>query len=441
MTSRFIEIRPDNVPADGKVSFKNGFPILSFTISAQNGMLDTSSIRIVGDFNAYKDNVQPNPTPVRDGDNLTMNNRLGIYNLFDALTIRSHRSKMICEDIRHYNKYLNTYLGLTSSLQDQIGHLSSTCLIYPNATAFRKNVVESPANSKQTNHFSVHLPCGFLQSGNMVNLNPDAFGGVQIEISLSPDSNVFYSTTGITTGLTECHYELTNLKLCCEVMDIPDGALSGDQSQGVMNFNTITSLYTSINSTNAQIQYSLSLRNVLSAFMTFMPVSNNNTLTADGMTTTFMSGSSSQSDIANFRRIQFLKGGSKYPADFDFVNNHVGDSRTILPDPQLVRGFVEAVLPENAQDKSTISPLNTARDYTLTTGTSSTSYTNIPNGGALTGLGVKYGIGGAGEDFSMEQFGVSIESDLKQDRPQGVYIFIKARAQLVYNQNGIQLIQ
>ena len=441
MTSRFIEIRPDNVPADGKVSFKNGFPILSFTISAQNGLLDPKTIRIVGDFNAYKDNLA-DPTPVRDGDGLTMNNRLGIYNLFDALTIRSHRSKMICEDIRHYNKYLNTYMGLTSSLQDQIGHLSETCLIYPNADAFRKNVVESPANSKQTNHFSAHFPCGFLMSGNMINLQPDAFGGVQIELSLSPDSNVFYAISGTpVAGTSECHYELTNLKLCCEVQDIPDGALSGDQSQGVMNFNTITSLYTSINSTNAQIQYSLSLRNVLSAFMTFMPVANNNTLTADGMTTTFMSGSSSQSDIANFRRIQFLKGGSKYPADFDFVNSIVGDPKTILADPQLVKGFVEAVMPDYAQDKSTISPLNTARDYTLTTTTAASSYTKIPDGGALSGLGVKYGIGGAGEDFSQEQFGVSIESDLKQDKPQGVYIFIKARAQLIYNRNGIQLIQ
>ena len=441
MTSRFIEIRPDNVPADGKVSFKNGFPILSFTISAQNGLLDPKTIRIVGDFNAYKDNLAT-PTPVRNGDGLTMNNRLGIYNLFDALTIRSHRSKMICEDIRHYNKYLNTYMGLTSSLQDQIGHLSETCLIYPNADAFRKNVVESPANSKQTNHFSVHLPSGFLMSGNMINLQPDAFGGVQIELSLSPDSNVFYAISGTpVAGTNECHYELTNLKLCCEVQDIPDGALSGDQSQGVMNFNTITSLYTSINSTNAQIQYSLSLRNVLSAFMTFMPVANNNTLTADGMTTTFMSGSSSQSDIANFRRIQFLKGGSKYPADFDFVNSIVGDRNTILADPQLVKGFVEAVMPDYAQDKSTISPLNTARDYTLITTTAASSYTKIPDGGALSGLGVKYGIGGAGEDFSQEQFGVSIESDLKQDKPQGVYIFIKARAQLIYNRNGIQLIQ
>ena len=32
MSSRYIEIRPDNIPADGKISFKNGFPVLSFTV-------------------------------------------------------------------------------------------------------------------------------------------------------------------------------------------------------------------------------------------------------------------------------------------------------------------------------------------------------------------------------------------------------------------------
>ncbi len=53
MTSRIVEIRPDNVPADGVVSFKNGFPVLSFTISAQEGLLDPSSIRIVGNFNVF----------------------------------------------------------------------------------------------------------------------------------------------------------------------------------------------------------------------------------------------------------------------------------------------------------------------------------------------------------------------------------------------------
>tara|TARA_R110000772_G_scaffold107106_1_gene209292 strand:+ start:249 stop:1568 length:1320 start_codon:yes stop_codon:yes gene_type:complete len=439
MTSRFIEIRADNTPADGKVSFKNGFPILSFTISAQNGLLDPRTVRIVGDFNAYKDNLAT-PTPVVEGDGLTMNNRLGMYGLFDAITVRSVRSKMICEDIRHYSKYLNTYLGLTSSLQDQMGHLSETCLIMPNAEAFRQNVVCSPASdTPQTNSFSLHLPCGFLMSGNMIDLNQDAFGGVQIELSLAPDANVFYATSGSSTGLTDAHYELSKLKLVCEIQDLPAGEPSS--STGVFNYNTITSLYTSINSTNAQIQYSLALKNVMSAFMTFMPVANNNTLTNDGMATTYMSGNGALTTLAPFRRIQFLKGGSKFPAEFDFVNSIVADGSTTLPDPQIVKGFVEAVLPDLAQDKTSISPVNANRDYTMVTTATDASYTNIAEGGGLTGLGVKYGIGGGGEDFSTEQFGVSIESDLKMDNPQGCYIFIKARSQLVYNANGVQLLQ
>lgn len=448
-TSRFIEIRPDNVPGGqgGRISFKNGFPILSYTISAQNGLLDPRSVRIVGDFSAYKDNLVE-PTPVRPGDNLTMNNRLGMYNLFDSITVRSVRSNMICDEIRHLSKFLNTYMGLTSSLQDQMGHLSETCLIMPNADTFRKSVIESPVHTggdpdlkvSQTNSFSLHLPCGFLMSGNMIDLRQDAFGGVQILLDLAPDSNVFYSTIGDSTGLTDAHYELSNLKLCCEVQDIPDSM--SPSPQGVYNFNTITSLYTSVNSTNAQIQYSLALKNVLSAFMTFMPVANNNTLTSDGSTTTYMSGTGdATTNLAPFRRIQFLKGGSKFPAEFDFVNSIVADSNTTLPDPEIVKGFIDAVLPDLALDKTSISPVNANRDYNMITNAAESSYTNLAEGGALTGLGVSYGIGGGGEDFSTEQFGVSIESELTLDNPQGVYIFIKARSQLVWSPNGVQLLQ
>lgn len=440
MTSRFIEIRPDNIPADGKISFKNGFPVLSFTISAQDGLLDPRSVRIVGNFAAYKDNLAT-PTPVTDGDGLTMNNRLGIYNCFESLTIRAMRSKMICENIRHYAKYLNTYLGLTSSLQDQMGHLGETCLIMPNATAFRKAVVESPnTDAPQTNSFSLHVPSGFMMSGNMVDLRPDAFGGIQIEFNLMPDSNVFYATNGSSSGLTDAHYELSNLKLCCEVLDMPPD--QAPQPQGVIEFNTITSLYTSINSTNAQLQYSLALRNVLSAFLTFVPVSNINTLTADGNATTYPSGrATSDTNLAYFKRIQFLKGGSKFPADFDFVNNSVSDRAVSLPDPQIVKGFIESVMPDYGDMRVAISPVNANREYNMTTSTAGTSYTNIAEGGALTGLGVSYGLGGQGEDFSMEQWGVSIDSELDRDHPIGVYIFIKSKAQLVFSPSGIQLVQ
>ena len=441
MTSRYVEIRPDNVPADGVVSFKNGFPVLSFTISAQQGLLDPSSIRIVGNFNAYKNN-DATPSPVQNGDGITMNNRLGIYNIFDQLTIRSHRSKMICEQIRHYAKWFNTYSALTSSLNDQIGHMGETTLQMPSADAFRQSVMENNASGTQTTSFSAHLPCGFVQSGNMVDLRPDAFGGVQVEIMLMPDANVLYFEDGVVgAGLGEAHYRLSDLKLCCEVQDMPD---TNPAPSGSMEFNTITSLYTSINSTNAQIQYSLALRNLQSAFLTFMPVQNINTLQADGSATTYPSNASNNASggpLANIKRVQFLKGGTKYPAEFDYNNVILDEPNTQLIDPQIVKGLYDAVVPVFHQTRTTISPENTSRDYLMGTLKEPTSYSRIVDGGPVYGLGVRYGIGDAGEDFSQQQFGVSIESELDTDNPVGVYLFFKAKATLVYNQTGVQLIQ
>jgi len=445
MTSRYIEIRPDNIPADGKISFKNGFPVLSFTISAQDGMLDPSTVRIVGNFNAYKDNLAT-PTVLTDGDNVTMNNRLGIYNVIESLTIRANRSKMVCENIRHYSKFMNSYLACTSSLQDQMGHLQQSCLIMPNATAFRQSVMESlDAAVAPTNDFSFHVPCGFMQSGQMVDLRPDAFGGIQLEFLLQPDSNVLFNTDGSTTGIGDAHYELSNLKLTCEVSDIPDGTPSG--SEGAYEFNTITSLYTSINSTNAQIQYSLALQNVISAFVTFMPVANINTLTQDGQATTYPSGDgSSLTALAPIRRVQWLKGGSKYPADFDYVTNIVDaentDSKVV--DPQIIKNLVQAISPDSqfSMERLSVSPVNTHRNYNMTTSsTGEDSYMNIAEGGGVYGLAVKYGIGESGDDFSQEQWGLSIESDLKSDNPMGVYIFIKSKSQLLYSPQGVQLRQ
>ena len=437
-TSRYVEIRPDNVPADGVVSFKNGFPVLSFTISAQEGLLDPQSIRISGNLNVYSDNNAV-PTPVLPGDGLTMNSRLGIYNIFDSLTIRAQRSKMICEQIRHYQKWFNTYSALTSSLNDQIGHMGETTLQMPNPDAFRQSVIENNLAGTQTTSFSAHLPCGFCQSGNMVDLRPDAFGGVQVEISLMPDANVLFFEAGeVPAGMGEAHYRLSDLKLCCEVQTMPSD-MSNAPASGSFEFNTITSLYTSINSTNAQIQYSLALRNLQSAFMTFMPVRHINTLTADGTSTTFPSNL--DSSIGSIHKVQFLKGGTKYPAEFDYNNIILDDSRSQLPDPQIVKGLYDAVVPAFNQTRSVISVDNMSRDYNLTTNALRTSYTRVPVGGAVMGLGVKYGIGDAGDDFSNQQFGVSIESSLTTDNPIGCYLFFKAKATLLYSQSGVQLIQ
>jgi hypothetical protein len=118
------------------------------------------------------------------------------------------------------------------------------------------------------------------------------------------------------------------------------------------------------------------------------------------------------------------------------------NSATKVVDPQLINNFIDAVLPDYTYERYSVSPVNCNRDYNMVnSATTQTSYGLIPEGGSVYGLGVKYGLGGAGEDFSTEQFGVSIESNLKSDNPQGIYIFVKARARLVYNAGSVQLVQ
>lgn len=440
-TSRYVSVRPDNIPSDGKISFKNGFPILSFTIQAQNGILNPESIRIAGQARFYKDNLAT-PTPVLTGDpnEVSMDNRLGIYNLWDQVIIRHNKSKQICEHIRHYPRYLSSYLGLGSSKQDLMGHLNEANLIMPNSDAFFKTVMVGNASDTKVNEFSCYLPTGFLRSGNMINLMDQSFGGIQIELHLSPDQNALLSRTASSTGILDAHYVLENLELTFEVSDVPaeEQARMASQTQGSLSFNTIQTLYTSINSTNAQIQFNLGLKAVQSIFMNFCPSANINTITANGNATTYPSLVTTGA-LAHFKRVQFLRGGVKYPLEYDIVTNIDKDSGTLVPDPELLKHFVDSVIPEYMTDRTSVSAQNNNRRYNMLA--AANSYLDVADGGALFGIGMKYSQYNQGADFSTRQWGCSLESNLTSDNPISVFIYVKAKATLLWGPNGIQMIQ
>tara|TARA_R110001632_G_scaffold185290_1_gene305510 strand:+ start:164 stop:1504 length:1341 start_codon:yes stop_codon:yes gene_type:complete len=446
MTSRYVSIRADNVPSNGIISFKAGFPILSFTIQSQQGILDPKSIRIAGNLQVFKDNNSP-PTPVYNTDaenaRVTMDNRLGIYNIMDQVVIRHNTSKQICEHIRHYPRYLSSYLGLGSSKQDLTGHLGETCLIMPDPDVFFRSVIandDGVTADQVKKSFSAHLPTGMTMSMNPINLMESSFGGIQIEIHLSPDANCLFNPTGVITNIAEAHYRLTDLELTCEIADIPSDQVAqmSKQTSGQYEFNTITSLYTSINSTNAQLQYSLGLKSVQSVFLNFCPSSHINTLTQNGMATTYPS--KSDKSLAHFKRVQWLRGGVKYPCEYDIVTNIDKDANTVVVDPQVLKSFIDSVIPEYLTDRSSVSNQNNYRGYNLGVADEK-SYLDVRDGGALFGIGQKYSQFNTGQDFSREQWGLSLETDLTDDSPQSVFIFIKARSVLVWSQSGVQLIQ
>jgi len=459
--SRYIQVRANNVASDQKISFKSGFPVVSFTIPSQNAMLDPRTIRINGRLVVFKNSTPQgvfSGTPVFEndgpGDQVSMDNRLGIYGVMDEFIVRHDKSKQICESIKNYNRYLQSYLGLTSSEQDLIGHMNQSALIQPNSEAMFKNVVANGQSVDATvkpKSFSILTPSGFTLGGSMVNLMSNSFGAVSIEIRLSPDANCLFSRSGDLTNVANAFYELSDLSLSCEVMDIPPEQLSvlSKQTEGSYTFNTITSLYTTINSTNAQIQYGLGLKHLQSAFMNFCPSSHINNLEHNGLAITMPSNGDVGGTLAKIKTLQFLKGGVNYPAHYTIRDNSEltgnDDSNQglfVVGDPQVAKMYYDSVVPEQQVDRTSISPENFSRNYSiLADGTQPSSYKQVVDGGSLFGLGVRYSQYNQGEDFSSEQFGVSLETTLDTDHPMSVFLYFKSKATLLFDSSSVQLIQ
>jgi hypothetical protein len=436
MTSRFIQLRPDNVNSNAVISFKEGFPVLSFTIQSQNAILDPRSIRINGNLQVYKDNAG-NPTPVyaADAEPVTMDNRLGIYAMWDQLVVRHNKTKQVVEHIRHYNRYLQSYLGLTSSKQDLMGHMNNTALIQPNSEAMRVNVVSSnagaAAGAANKRAFSCHLPCGFCMSGNSINL---------MESSVAANA--------------DAHYRLSDLSLSCEVHDIPASEMAqmAGQTSGALDFNTISTVYTSFNTSNAQLQYSLGLKNLQSVFMNFVPSNAINTLVHNGLVSYYPAQQTLGGRDVEFKNVQFLRGGQKYPVDFDMVTNindpqnddvagAANGSSFNVSDGQLAKQFAEAIIPEYMLDRSSIQPLNLNRNFRFDhNGGDEVSYKQIPAGGGLFGIGMRYSQFNKGQDFSTQQWGVSLDNTLTTDRPTSVFIYFKNKSTLVWSPSGVEVL-
>jgi len=131
---------------------------------------------------------------------------------------------------------------------------------------------------------------------------------------------------------------------------------------------------------------------------------------------------------------------------FPLNNNITGANGKLfnISDSQLAKQFAEAIIPEYMLDRTSLSNRNLNRNYTMDAGFDGKNvitpdYKTLPEGGALFGLGMRYSQFNKGQDFSTQQWGCSLESDLTTDNPQSVFLFFKAKAVLSWDSNNIQL--
>jgi len=428
MSIIYSEVQPSNVNSTQKVSYKKGNPIVSFLIGSQPHMLDAGSVRISGNIQFFKDSAGASATTA---DQLSIDEKLAIYSIFEKVTVTSQRSRQVIETVNHYGRFLSSYVPYVNSKADKFSHMNEMTLSLPNYEAQKRELVDFPS-TLVGNSFCIAIPTGFLSSGNMVPLSTESLGGIEISLNLAPDSQVLYAQDGTTAGLEDAYYELSNLRLHSELV-VPADPRSMLPSEGQLTYNAITSYFNVINSTNAVVNFNLGTSRTLGIFMNMCPSRYLNNLKFNSFsTTTPLNKDGSQAPI---NQIIFTKAGMRMPIAFNLDTNVKENASITTIDPQVVT-FARSAITSGINLRSEISPVNSNREYTGDT----TPLT--ADGGPMECIGCPFDTTGTGvgEDFSTAPFGIQMEVGLTTDSPNALFLFVHSRQTLVFGPTGLQVI-
>ena len=437
-SNQHLEIIPSNITSDGTLSFKNGQPVVQFIIGEQERYLIGQSLRLSGKFTAFSADgaISTSATGLR------MNEQLGIYSCFNELHISSQKTAQSIETIRHYPRMMSSYLGVTSSLQDGISHLDETALIDMNFASQQRGVIENPTQLTTKNSFCCPLVCGLLNGTDPIPLSGAwGVGGLDISIHLAPDSNVFFSNSSDTSNITGAFYQLSDVKLVCEVMTPAPDQLSQimKQTQNVFEYNSIVSQFNTINSRNGVLNFPLGVSKCLGVFLNFVPASHINNLEFDGTAT--LPPTNSDGTRAEVSQLVFTRGGERFPLEYNLDTLQKDTPTNPTMDSQLVRNYMNAVMGFTKIERTNISPFNNFYEDYSEANNAYLFAKEVIEGGAKFGVGVNYDqISGEGVSFQQVPFGLQMTSDISTDSPQAVYLFAHCKNTVVSTPQGIQII-
>ncbi len=426
------EIVPSNVTSTGSVSFRDGNPVIQFIIGEQDRMLSGQSIRFQGKFRALLSSASSSSSDV---SNLAMSERLGVYSTIDTLTIKSQRTGQTIESIRHYNRFLASYLPVTTSKEDGMGHMYETALIMPNYDCQQQSVVNIPSSSSTQNHFCMTLPCGLFNGGEPIPLMPEAVGGLIVELHLAPDTQVFHTSGDAdSASYTDSFYQFSDVSLVAELMELDAQSTQAIKARtsGTYEYNSISSYYQTVNSGNGIINFQLGLSRVMGVFANIVPSAHINNTKYDGLATLFPTNS--DGSPAELTELFFTRNGTKFPIDFNINPLQREDDGNTTVSPEVIEHYMNAIEKFNDIGRTQLNPQNVRflksarfdKDFAF--------------GGCAFGIGVAFdNISDQGVDFSNVNFGINMSLDLTTDFPQSFFVFAHAKNTLVYGPQGIQV--
>ncbi len=440
MSNQHLEIVPSNITSDGKLSYKNGQPTIQLLIGAQDRFIVPGSVRLTGEITIKKNDT----TIPLESDGIRMNERLGVHSVIDTLSIFSQRSSQTIETINHHNRFMSSYLSVTQSQGDFACHAYETSLRFPNYKAQQLGVITntqaaSASGGDSPNSFCIPLVSGLFLGQEPIPLsNSWGVGGLLVEIQLSPDQNVLFSADNTDTTLLDSYYELSNVRLICEVQT--PGADFKPQMTNTFTYNSISSYYNTINSRNAVLNFNLGLKSVLGAFMNVVPSSHINSWTRDGLATLGFSNKDGSRSKVN--QLVFTRAGQRVPLEYNIdtlQKTELAGNLNENADAQIVRNYMNAVQNFAKINRTSVGP-ETFRSIGY--GTNFADAKTIVKGGSAWGIGVAYdSISNQGIDFGQVPFGVQLDLELTSDHPNAVFLFVHSRQTIVSSDNSIQVMK
>lgn len=440
-----VEILPSNQPNDNTYSFRGGNPIITLQIPSQAKYLKPSSLRINGTLKITGQAVAGGPQGLPDNLQLKgggaarqqkLSSRVGVNSCFQNVVLVSAASNQSLESIRNYGRLVASLLSSTHSSQDLMTEKSCTAVL---------NGLDASSSLMVNNavRFSVPLYAGLLQGTGLIPLSQNGVNGLQINLELASDQQLLTGTEA-STGLG-AFYELSDISLTADLM-VPDAEgmqmLSGSGS-GSFSYNSWSSLYSVINSSDATQTYNLANSQVLSVLHNFIPVSHTNNYEQDGFTTGMLlnavGGAYTQS--VDLKRVSFSRGGVRLGLDYE-MDSSVQSSEGI-PETQVLMNYLSAF--------QTIGRMLNSRQL-LGYGGKKLRFDRPANKTANRNVGVaadalrNFGIGldldpisDVGVNFRGQSYSTRIVSTLNGNSPNAVHTHLLSKNTLTYSPSGIMV--
>ena len=455
-----VRLTPQNQPSGNKFSATN-YPSINFLIGQQQAMLDPRTLRINGQLrildadgkSVINDNTLTGAPTAQNGASL--NNSIGVSSVIDEANIQTLNGRNL-ETVRNYNRFLAVGKPLVNNSLD-----------YSNGLGLRDPMLtdKSITNSKTANvkhDFSVKLDVGMFDSEQLIPLSQKGFHGLQIDLLLAQNASAVQPYFRYTGSLqsdkvpviadSTYNYEIQNLSLTFDLIRLDDATFRSMPSSGAMNYNSISTLHSTLLSQDQTINLRFGQNSVQSVTHSITPALHINNISVDSFQLSKpQRNTQANADgiICEIRNVQYMRAGQLFPYNFMLDSelqlgdvNVVGASTNPAPQAQIMKPFQNSVSLFDPNNRTKLNP----------NGNIGLNTSNAPAGGSMPlasgsdpksifGLGCPMDSLRQGVSFRDREYAIRIQSELNDTDANSFFTFTRGRNIAQYSPTGISVVE